>query len=184
MRGNYVNGDLFPRLSLDGSKGFLLPLDHSSLWLRASAGSALGGNRSDPFARFFFGGFANNWVDFRGIKQFRNTETFPGLDINQVGGATFTKAQVEWMLPPLRFRAIGIPSAYLRWAGLSFFASGLITDPDVAAASRSFSSVGAQLDVRLVTLSHLDSTLSFGYAAARGDGAPLSSTFMFSFKLM
>lgn len=184
VRGNYVNGNLFPRLSADASKGFLLPLDHSSLWFRASAGSALGGNRSDPFARFFFGGFANNWVDFRGIKQFRNTETFPGLAINQVGGATFTKAQVEWMLPPLRFRAVGIPSAYLRWAGLSFFASGLMTDLDASAASRTFGSAGAQVDIRLVTLSHLDSTLSFGYAVAQGDGVPRSSTFMFSFKLM
>ena len=184
LRSNVVNGELYPRLSLDAAKGFLLPLDHSSIWLRTSAGSALAGNRTQPFARFFFGGFANNWVDHREIKQFRSTESFPGLEINEVGGATYAKAQVEWMLPPLRFRRVGVPSAYLRWANLSFFASGLVTDLDNAVTQRTFTSAGAQLDLRLVTLSHLDSTISFGYALATGEGVPLSSSYMLSFKIM
>ncbi len=184
LRGNYVNGILHPRLSLDASKGFLLPLDHSSLWFRAGAGAALGAKRNNPFARFYFGGFANNWVDHREIKQFRNTESFPGLEINQVGGATYGKAQVEWMSPPLRFRRVGLPSAYLRWAGLSLFATGLVTDLDDATDRRAMASVGTQVDFRLVTLSHLDSTLSFGYAMARGEGVPTRSVLMFSFKIM
>lgn len=184
IRGNHVNGTLFPRVSLDAAKGFLLPLDHSSLWFRASAGSSLAGGRNEPFARFYFGGFANNWVDYRGIKQFRNAESFPGLEINQVGGGTYTKAQVEWMLPPLRFRSVGIPSAYLRWAGLSFFATGLVTDVDDSAFRRAYTSAGTQLDFRLVTISHLESTLSVGYAAAKGQGVPLTSALMVSFKIM
>ncbi len=184
VRGNYVNGALYPRLSLDASRGFLLPLDHSSLWFRASAGTALAGNRSDPFARFFFGGFGNNWVDYRAIQQFRNSESFPGIAINAVGGASYGKAQVEWVSPPLRFRRVGIPSLYLRWAELSLFGAGLVTDVDDRAARRTIASVGAQLDVRLVTLSHLDSTFSIGYAVARGDGVPLGSALMFSFKIM
>jgi hypothetical protein len=184
VRGNYVNGTLHPRLSLDASKGFLLPLDHSSVWLRASAGTSLAGDRDEPFARFYFGGFANNWVDYRAIKQYRNAESFPGLDINQVGGATYAKAQVEWMSPPLRFRSVGIPSAYLRWAGLSLFATGLVTDVDLAADRRTMASAGAQVDLRLVTISHLESTFSFGYAVARGQGVPQSDALMFSFKIM
>src|SRR5688500_11257779 len=94
FRGNYAGVTLHPRLSLDGSRGFLLPLDHSSVWVRAAAGTSIGGNRNDPFARSYFGGFGNNWVDYRGIKQFRNMESFPGLDINQVSGAAYGKAQV------------------------------------------------------------------------------------------
>ncbi|MFN0097040.1 MAG: YncE family protein [Gemmatimonadaceae bacterium] len=184
VRSNLVNGELYPRLSLDAAKGFLLPLDHSSIWFRASAGSALAGDRTQPFARFFFGGFANNWVDHRDIKQFRATESFPGLEISEVGGATYTKAQVEWMSPPLRFQSVGIPSAYLRWASLSLFASGLITDVSESPLRRSFTSLGAQIDLRLVTLSHLDSTISLGYAVADSDGVPLSSAFMLSFKIM
>jgi hypothetical protein len=184
VRGNYVNGELYPRVSLDAAQGFLLPLDHSSVWLRGSAGTALGSERTDPFAQFYFGGFANNWVDHRAIKQYRNAEAFPGLEINQVGGANYGKAQVEWMSPPLRFRSVGTPSAYLRWAGLSLFATGLVTDFDDEALRRSFISAGAQVDVRLVTLSHLDSTLSFGYAFAQGDGIPRRGSLMVSFKLM
>jgi hypothetical protein len=73
---------------------------------------------------------------------------------------------------------------YLRWAGLSFFATGLATDVDVAALRRNLGSVGAQLDFRMVTLSHLDSTLSFGYAVAGEEGARASSQLMVSFKIM
>jgi hypothetical protein len=184
VRGNYVQQALYPRVSLDASRGFPLPLDHSSVWLRVSAGAALAGDRDDPFANFFFGGFGNNWVDYRAIRQFRNTESFPGLDINAVGGANYGRAQVEWMLPPLRFRRAGIPSFYVRWAGLSFFATGLTTDVDDAAVRGELVSVGAQLDVRLVTLSHLNSTLSFGYASAWGRDLPRDDALMFSFKIM
>jgi len=183
VRGNYAGSTLYPRVSLDGSRGFLLPLDHSSVWLRAAAGSSMGVDRDDPFARFYFGGFGNNWVDHRGIKQFRNVESFPGLDINEIGGATYAKTQVEWNSPPLRFRKVGVPSAYLRWAGLSIFASGLITDFEHG-TRRSFASVGAQADLRSITLSHLESTLSVGAAVAAGEGMRRKSALMISFKLM
>jgi hypothetical protein len=184
VRGNYAGSTLYPRLVLDGSQGFLLPLDHSSIWLRAAAGTFMGGTRDDPFARSYFGGFGNNWVDYRGIKQFRNTESFPGLDINEISGATYGKAQVEWVSPPLRFRKVGVPAAYLRWAGLTLFASGLVTDFDDAASRRGFVNVGAQGDLRLITLSHLESTFSLGVATAAGKGIPRSSSLMASFKLM
>ncbi len=184
VSGNYVGGTLFPLLHLEASHGFLLPLNHSSLWVRASAGSALAGNRSDPFAQFFFGGFGNNWVDYRDIRQFREIESFAGLGINAVGGASFGKAQVEWVLPPLRFRRAGIPSAYLRWADLSLFTTGIVTDVNARAARRTLASAGAQLDCRMVTLAHLESTLSIGFAVAHEAGAPLHSAWMFSFKIM
>jgi hypothetical protein len=184
LRGNYANSQRFARLSADVSKGFLLPLDHSSLWFRASAGSALAGVRNDPFASFYFGGFGNNWVDHRGIRQFRETESFPGIDINQVGGSNYGRVQVEWTTPPFRFRRVGIPSAYLRWADLSVFTTGLVTDVDQPSLRRELVSVGAQANLRLVTLSHLDSTFSFGFASAWGKGLAPSSAAMFSFKIM
>ena len=184
VHGNYVGGTLFPLLNLDASYGFLLPLNHSSLWFRASAGSALAGRRSDPLANFYFGGFGNNWVDHRAIRQFRDVESFPGIDINDVGGANYARVQMEWVLPPLRFRRVGIPSFYLQWADLSLFTTGLVTDVDEPATRRTLASVGAQLDFRLVTLSHLKSTLSIGFAVAHEAGAPLHSAGMFSFKIM
>jgi hypothetical protein len=189
LRSNYADKALYPRLSLDVSKGFLLPLNHSSLWLRASGGAALAGDFDEPFANFFFGGFGNNWVDYRSIRQFRDTESFPGIAINEVGGVNYVRGQLEWMLPPLRFRRVGIPSFYLRWAGLSFFATGLMTNVDdlvarVARTRRTLGSVGVQLDLRVVTLSHLNSTFSFGFAVAQEEGGARSSQFMFSFKIL
>jgi hypothetical protein len=184
VRGNYANETLYTRLNLDASQGLLLPLHHSSLWFRASAGAALTGPRDEPFANFYFGGFGNNWVDHRAIRQFRDVESFPGIDINAVGGSSYGRVQVEWMLPPLRFRRVGIPSVYLRWAGLSVFATGLKTDLDDWAAGGELASVGAQLDLRLVTLSHLNSTFSFGYASAWGRDRPRDDALMFSFKIM
>ncbi|HVX89178.1 MAG TPA: hypothetical protein VG940_09640 [Gemmatimonadales bacterium] len=184
LRGNQVHGDLFPRVTAEVTRGVLLPLDHSSLWFRAAAGTSLGGDPADPFARTFFGDFGNNWVDHREIQQFRDVESFPGIDINTLSGANYGRAQVEWALPPLRFRRVGRPSMYLRWASLSLFATGLATDLDETATRRTYGSAGAQADIRLVTLSHLDSTFSFGWAAAQGDGLPLRSKWMFSFKIM
>jgi hypothetical protein len=184
FNGNYAGSKFRPRVSVDGSKGFLLPVDHSSIWLRAAAGSFIGGDRNDPFSRSYFGGFGNNWVDHRGIKQFENTESFPGLEINEIGGATYGKAQVEWMSPPLRFRKVGVPSAYLRWLGLTLFAGGLETDFDDSATRRGYVNAGAQADLRLITISQFESTFSVGVATAAGKGIPRKSALMVSFKLM
>jgi hypothetical protein len=184
VRGTHANRTTYTRLSLDASRGLLLPLDHSSLWLRASAGTSLAGQRLDPLANFYFGGFGNNWVDHGAIRRFRDAESFAGLDINEVGGANYARAQLEWTSPPLRFRRLGIPSFYFRWAAVSVFTTGLATDLDDDGLKRGLMNVGAQLDVRVVTLSHLDSTLSFGFASAWGRGRPPSSSWMSSFKIM
>ena len=184
LRGNQVSGSFYPRVNFEAAKGVLLPVDHSSLWIRASAGTALAGDRTDPNARYFFGGFGNNWVDHRDIPQYREVEAFPGVDINQLSGANYGRVQMELNSPPLRFRRVGIPSFYLRWASLSLVGTGLMTDVDDAAARRKLASVGAQADIRVVTLSNLDSTLSFGFAVAQGDGLPRRSEWMFSFKIM
>jgi hypothetical protein len=88
------------------------------------------------------------------------------------------------MSPPLRFRKVGIPSAYLRWAGLTTFASGLITDFDDGATRRSYVNAGAQADLRLITISQFESTFSIGFATAAGQHIPRKSQVMVSFKLM
>ena len=87
LRSNLVNGEVFPRLQADVERGVLLPINHSSFWLRGSAGQSLANRLSDPFAQFYFGGFGNNWVDHLEVKRFRDSESFPGLEINQIGAA-------------------------------------------------------------------------------------------------
>jgi hypothetical protein len=184
FRGTYAGGTGYPRLSVDAARGVLLPLDHSSLWFRASAGTSLAGRRADALANFYFGGFGNNWVDHGAIRQFREPESFPGIEINQVAGANYARVQAEWTLPPLRFRRVGVPSFYLRWANLTLFTTGLVTDLDEASIRGELASAGAQLDIRLVTLSHLDSTISFAFATAWGRNRQPSSFAMASFKIM
>jgi hypothetical protein len=184
LRGNQVDGTFYPRVSLEVGRGILLPVDHASLWVRGSAGTALAGDRLDPNARFFFGDFGNNRVDHRGIQQFREVAALPGVEINEVSGANYGRVQVELTSPPLRFRRVGVPSLYLRWASLSLVATGVITDMDDDDLRRTVASVGAQADFRLITLSNMESTFSFGYAVAEGDVLSRRSQWMFSFKIM
>ncbi|MFQ5650625.1 MAG: hypothetical protein ACE5IY_11845 [bacterium] len=163
----YVNKTFVPRVFTNFAYGVLLPLDHSSLWLRTSAGHAFG-DRDDPFANFFFGGFGNNWVDYLNEKRYREHDSFPGLEINELGGKTYVKAMLEWNLPPLRFRRVGFPAFYVNWARLALFSSAVAgVSRDFKVADRTtFFNLGGQLDFSLVLFSNMHSTLSIGYAVA------------------
>ena len=112
---DYVNSDVIPRLLGTLDRGFTLPINHSSLWLRGAAGYAFG-DVDDDFSRFFFGGFGNNYVDHETEKRYREYYSFPGLELNEVGGRSFAKAMLEWTLPPVRFRSVGNSGFYLNWA--------------------------------------------------------------------
>lgn len=163
LANTYVNKVLFPRLYACGDLGIPLPLPHSSIWIRTSAGIAFG-DRKEPFANFYFGGFGNNWVDHLSYKRYREYYGFPGVELNEIGGKTYAKVMLEWNLPPLFFRRLGFPFLYANWAGLSIFSSGLMTDIDSRPHREDFVDLGVQLDFRLIALSHHQLTLSFGYA--------------------
>ncbi len=40
--------------------------------------------RTDPYANFYFGGFGNNYVDRRNVKRYREYDSFPGFEINEI----------------------------------------------------------------------------------------------------
>jgi len=182
-KANYVNGRFYPRLHANFDYGLALPLNHSSVWLRTSAGQSFG-DRANNFVNFYFGGFGNNWIDTLGEKRYREYYSFPGLDLNAVGGRNFAKAVLEWTLPPLTFRRFGFLSMYCNWARLAVFASGIVTNFDDSAFSRRAVNFGAQLDFRVVLFSLLNTTFSFGYARAQEQGLPWTDEFMFSLKLL
>jgi hypothetical protein len=174
--------------------GFQLPITHSSLWLRFAAGGGVG-DPLNPFAQFYFGGFGNNYVDNGDIKRYRTFYSFPGLEINEVGGRTFGKAIVEWNLPPIRFLRFGTPGFYATWLRTSLFMSGLATNfdhqyevtgtpPVNTKIAQEIGNAGLQLDLRFITLSRLDTTLSFGWAAAFQDGVGPRHEAMISLKVM
>ncbi|HUP50370.1 MAG TPA: hypothetical protein VNA04_16455 [Thermoanaerobaculia bacterium] len=182
VSGSLVESEVFPRVHGTYDHGFMLPIDHSSIWLRAAAGKSWG-DRTNAFSNFFFGGFGNNWIDHQEVQRYRQSYSFPGLELNEAGGNDFAKGTIEWTLPAVRFRRAGVPSLYANWARLALFTSTLVTDAGTPAVRRELSSLGAQVDLSLVIFSSLDSTLSFGYATAF-EGGEASNEVMVSLKLL
>ncbi len=180
---NFVDGKIFPRLHTNAAYGALLPINHSSLWLRGSGGYSFG-DRNDPFSNFYFGGFGNNWVDHQEIKRYREEYSFPGVEIDNIGGVLFAKGMLEWDLPPIRFRRFGVPSFYCNWARIGLFTSAIVTDFDRLSQRQSIGDAGGQIDFRLVIFSSLESTLSLGYAVAAQEYQRRSNEFMISLKIL
>ena len=138
---------------------------NTSLWLRTAAGYAPG-DRSQPFANFFFGGFGNNWIDHQDIKRYRDPYSFPGARLDAIAGTKYARTMLDLNLPALRFRRAGTLALYASWARVSLFGSGLVVNPDDDATVRRLADLGAQVDVRMQLLTQAPLTLSFGYARA------------------
>ena len=183
VRTDVVDGDLFPRLEGTFDRGVGLPIGHSSIWMR-TAGGFSPRDRALPFANFFFGGFGNNYVDSGDEKRYRHFESFPGAELNEIGGRNFAKGTFEWNLPPWRFRRLGTPGVYATWLRPALFATGLSTNIDSDTARRTAVSLGGQFDIRLTVLSNQDMTLSFGGAVALEDGYPPRREAMISLKVL
>ena len=163
--------------------GSPLPVRHTSLWLRSAAGYSTG-PRDEPFSNFYFGAFGNNKVDYRSEKRYRDTESFPGLEIGEVGGSNFVKSTLELNLPPIRFRRIGVQSFYVTWARTAVFAGGLTTNVDRPSVRRQVVDLGAQIDLRFTLLSRLGMTLSSGWATAFEESRRAHDEWMISLKVL
>ena len=183
LEGNLVNDDFYTKGTAEFDVGVLTPIEHSSIWLRTVGGYSRG-NRDDSFASFYFGGFGNNYVDHQEVKRYRDYDRFPGVEIDEIAGTNFAKATVEWTLPPVRFRRVGFQQIYCTYARTALFASGIATNLDESAFRREVGNVGGQMDFRLVIFSALESTLSFGYAAAKEEGHRMNTEFMVSLKIL
>ncbi|MDZ4723938.1 MAG: hypothetical protein SGI97_08565 [candidate division Zixibacteria bacterium] len=173
---------VFSSVSAGTDIGLALPIKHSSIWLRTSAGYSPG-IHAEPLSNFYFGGFGNNWVDYQTEKRYRMSYSFPGTELNAIGGTNYTKATVEWTLPPIRFRRLGNSSFYATWIRAAVFSSGIITNVNSPEWRRKVISVGGQADLRMTLLSHVKSTFSFGYALAFEEGYDSSDEIMLCLKL-
>ncbi len=180
---DYTDGQSFPRVHGTLDLGVPLPLKHSSLWLRTAAGYSPG-DRKDSFANFYFGGFGNNWVDHEAEQRYREYESFPGVEINEITATSFARSMLEWNLPPLRFRRVGRPGFYLAWARAAVFASSIVTNPGTSPLRRVISNVGGQVDLRFSVLNRLDMTLSAGQAVAFEQGRKARYETMVSLKVL
>lgn len=151
--------------------GVPLGTKHSSVWLRSAAGFSPN-DANNRYANFYFGGFGNNWVDYRAEKRYREFYSFPGVELNEIGGRNFARSTVELNLPPWRYSRVGRPGFYLTWMRPALFAGVLATNIDAPSVRHVATDIGGQLDFRFTLLSNLDMTLSVGGAFAFEHGRP------------
>jgi hypothetical protein len=180
---NFANDKVIPQLRGQLDFGTQLPLRHSSIWLRNAAGAA-NGDRADPYANFFFGGFGNNYVDAHAEKRYREYYAFPGFDLNELNGRSFGRTMLEVNLPPAVFESVGTPAFHLAWLRPALFASALVTDPGDSANRARYNNVGAQADLRFTVLHWYEMTLSLGYAAGLRGTSKTGDEWMVSLKIM
>jgi hypothetical protein len=178
-----IRNEIYPLAHMELDYGFLTPIDHSSIWLRTSAGYSFG-DRKEPYANFYFGGFGNNWVDHADFNRYRNYYTFPGMELNSISGNNFAKSMLEWTFPPLRFKSLGIPAFYLNWSRLSFFSTFLVTDINSNKFQREVVNFGTQLNTKIVLFSSLESTFSIGYAISVEKNRAYEEELMVSLKIL
>ena len=183
LNNNLVKGKAYPHIHNDFDLGFALPINHSSVWLRSSVGYSYG-DKLEPFANFYFGGFGNNYIDDQTEKRYREYYSFPGTELNSIGGTNYGKLLVEWNLPPIRFSNIGFSSFFANFARTSLFSTAIVTNIDSKDYRRSLVDFGGQVDFRFILLFHLKLTFSVGYAAAIENNQRLTDELMFSLKIL
>jgi hypothetical protein len=183
LGGQHADGVAVPQIYGTYDYGIALPLRHSSIWSRSAAGFSPS-DRGLPLANFYFGGFGNNWIDHGDEKRYRDWYSFPGAELNAIGGRNFIKSGLEWNAPPWRFRRVGIPGFYATWARPAVFVTALSTNLDAPEARRVVTNGGGQIDFRFGALSSLDLTLSIGGAVAIERGQAPRREAMVSLKVL
>ncbi len=182
LGADHANGETFPSLRGGLDFGAPLPLPNSSIWLYTAAG-AVGGDRASPLSSFYMGAFGNNYVDDREVKRYREFDSLPGFEINEIGARTFGRAVAELNLPPIRFEDVGAPSLFLSSLRTAVFAGELYAEPG-AGDSRSLQTIGVQTDWNFTVAHRLPMVLSLGYAEGFEDGERSGSEVLVSLKIM
>ena len=179
---DHAEGDSFPRFAAELDYGVPLPWSNSSIWGYASAG-IIGGPKNSPLGSFYFGSFRNNYVDNRPEKRYRELESFPGFEIDQISARRFAKLIGEVNLPPIRFAELGTPSIYLQYARPALFAGTMLTR-DAEGVNRDYMTLGGQVDLAFTLALRLPMMFSIGAAGGFADGRHEKTEFMASLKIM
>ncbi len=177
-----AEGHWYPRAYGSLSGGLPLPFPNSSVWLYGHAG-VVGGPREDTLAAYYFGAFRNNYVDNRPEKRYRELESFPGFDIDEIAARKFAKLTGEVNLPPVRFAEVGTPSFYLSYIRPAVFA-GAMAIQDQQLAGHHLYDIGAQLDLAFTVALRLPMVFSVGAAHGWEDGHSRKTEWLASLKIM
>ena len=178
---SFAKQTFYPQLINNFDLGFLLPLRNSSLWFRTSAGQSFGeSDKTNSY--FYFGGFGNNYIDYRSAQQYREMSSFPGVTIDEISALNYGKVTAEVNFKPIRFRKAGLKGLYSTYARFTIFGMGMFTNLYNTQPQKNFFSSGVQLDLEIVLFSLLKSTFSVGFARAYSPLSP-KDQFMVSLKL-
>lgn len=160
-----IEDDKFSKAYLKADFGFITPVKNMNVWLRTYTGKAFG-DRSSPYAYYYFGGFRNNYVDNRSTKQYRTLSSFAGFDINEISANDFFKGQLELNLPAihhLKFNNLQLIPKHIQ---TSLFAGVLQSGLDDIKEDNRYFNLGIQTDINFILMSQLKTSLSFGFARA------------------
>ncbi|NUQ18882.1 MAG: hypothetical protein HOP95_10610, partial [Sphingomonas sp.] len=177
-----AQGQWFPRLYGGLSGGTALPFPNSSVWLYGWAGM-VGGPRLSPVAAYYLGAFRNNYVDNRPEKRYRELESFPGFDIDEIAARKFAKVTGEVNLPPVRFAELGTPAFYLSYIRPAVFAGSMRTEAQDGSGHRYYD-VGTQFDLAFTVALRLTMVFSVGAAHGWEDGHSRKTEWLASLKIM
>jgi len=177
-----AEGHFYPKIYGNFDVGTALPWSNSSAWLYAHAGT-VGGMRSSPLAAYYFGSFQNNYVDDRSEKRYRELESFPGFDIDEIAARSFGKVTGEVNLPPIRFAELGTAAFYLSHLRPAVFAGAMATE-DPAGHGHHYYDLGAQLDLNFTVAMRLPMIFSVGAAGGWADGHYRKTELLASLKIM
>ncbi|MCR5710220.1 MAG: hypothetical protein K6G79_07040 [Bacteroidales bacterium] len=160
--GYLAGGHFYPSVEGTADFGVLLPIDrNNSFWLRTAAGHNFG-DASSVFGNTYFGGFRNNWVDYRNAFQYRTSLAMPGAGIDAIQAHSYAKAMAELNLRPIRLNDFGTLFCYPTWIQCSLFGAGL-SAWNPGTQHQMYYSAGVQLTTELVFLNYMKTTLSVGY---------------------
>jgi hypothetical protein len=175
-------GNFFPKINGNLDFGVQLPIKHTSLWLRNAFGNSFS-NKVNPFTRFGFASFGNNYIDNASSKMYRGSFAFAGLSYDSeksIIAKSFYKATLELILPAIRYRKAGFFNLFATYSHPTIFAGSLFTknydnkSVNIGESNKEYSetfrNIGFQIDTKLVMFSHLSSTISFGWARAFSEG--------------
>ena len=170
-------GKFYPKAFGNFDYGLQLGNNHSSIWFRNSFGSSFS-EKINPFTRFGFASFGNNYIDYTSSKMYRSPFSFPGITYDSdrlLIAKNFFKTMAELVLPPIRFRKFGFINFFVTNLNPSIFVSRLFANDVLPPGSllinrveikEKFSNIGVQLDTKLVMFSHLSAVFSVGWARA------------------
>jgi hypothetical protein len=177
-----AQGHFYPKLYGGFDLGTALPWHNSSVWLYAHAGM-VGGQHLSPLAAYYFGAFRNNYVDDRPEKRYREMESFPGFEIDEIAARRFARVTGEVNLPPVRFAEVGTPAFYLSYIRPAVFTGAMATTaPD--GSGHHYYDVGAQLDLNFTVALRLPMVFSVGAAGGWADGHYRKTEWLASLKIM